>query len=143
MGSDNQVRRQSRWVELFDPETYYPVLERLSSYLTIADFLVLCQVCRRLAGLKDCILRKISSVNIRLRDFVDDPTMFRSQLGNCGALISGSFALNLFELSRYKVLYLDVFVRDGPDTDHFTNYIRETEKYQRNNPEVRTVESSC
>jgi hypothetical protein len=141
MASNNDFQRQSRWVELFNPETYYPVLEMLSSYLTIADFLVLCQVCKRLDGLKDCILRRISSVNVRLRDFVNDPIMFRSQLGNCGALISGSFALNFFELSRSKVLYLDVFVKDGPNADQFTNYMRQNERYQNDNPDAETVKS--
>ncbi|RYP26154.1 hypothetical protein DL767_008150 [Monosporascus sp. MG133] len=139
MASNNESQRQSRWVELFDPENYYPVLEVLSSYLTIADFLVLCQVCKGLDGLKNCMLRKISNINVRLRDFVDDAVMFRSQLGNYGALISGLFALNIFELGHRKVLYLDVFIEDGANADQFTKYIREIEKYQNDNPEVETT----
>ncbi|RYP53210.1 hypothetical protein DL769_010558 [Monosporascus sp. CRB-8-3] len=119
MASDNESQRQSRWVELFDPENYYPVLEVLFSYLTIADFLVLCQVCKGLDGLKNCMLKKISNINVRLRDFVDDAVMFRSQLGNYGALISGPFALNSFELGYRKVLCLDVFIKDGANADQF------------------------
>ncbi|KAH7232516.1 hypothetical protein B0J15DRAFT_505391 [Fusarium solani] len=139
MTSHNKSQHQSRWIELFDPKKYYPVLEVLSLYLTIADILVLCRVCKGLDGLKDCMLRKISNVNIQLRDFVDDPPMLRSQLGNYGALISGSFALNLFELGQRKVLFLDIFIKNGANADHFTNYMRENEKYQNDNPEFETT----
>ncbi|RTE68648.1 hypothetical protein BHE90_016973 [Fusarium euwallaceae] len=141
MTSHNESQRQSRWIELFDPKKYYPVLEVLSLYLTIADFLVLCRVCKGLDGLKDCMLRKISNVNTQLKDFVDDPPMFRSKLGNYGALISGPFALNLLELGQWRVLYLDVFIKDGDNADHFTKYVRENEKYENDSPEVETVKS--
>ena len=66
------------------------------------------------------MLSKISNINVRLSNFVDDPIMFRSHLGNNGALISGSFALNLFEMSHQKVSNLDVFVEDGAAADQFT-----------------------
>ena len=138
MNSNNESQRQSIWVELFNHEKYYTVVEVLSPYLTIADFLVLCQVCKGLDGLKNYMLRKIFNINVRLRDFVNDPVMFRSQLGNYGALISGSFALNIF-VGHRKVLYLDVFINDRANADQFINYIRENEKYQNDNPEVETM----
>jgi hypothetical protein len=142
--SDNESQRQPRLVELFDSEKYYPVLEVLSSCLTMADALALCRV--GLSGLKNAMLRKIANINNRLRDFLDDPVMFRSQLGKHNALISGPFALNILELGRRKVLYLDVFIEDGIGADEFTEYIQESEKYQNDNPEVETVkrpESLC
>ncbi|EEU34813.1 uncharacterized protein NECHADRAFT_88423 [Fusarium vanettenii 77-13-4] len=141
MTSQNEFQHQSRRIELFDPKKYYPVLEVLSLYLTIADMLVLCRVCKELDGLKDCML-KISNVNIQLKDFVDDPPMFRSKMGKYGALISGSFALNLLELGQRKVFHLDIFIKDVANADHFTNYMRENEKYQSDNPEVETVQNA-
>ncbi|KAJ2990846.1 hypothetical protein NUW58_g2756 [Xylaria curta] len=130
MDSITESKCSSKWVEIFDPDKYYPILETLSSSLTIADFLVLCQVCKKFKRLKECMLRKISNINVWLSDFVDDPTIFRSQLGVFGALLSGPFALNVFELGRQKTLTLDIFVREGANADQLTNYIRETEKYQ-------------
>ncbi|KAI1496142.1 hypothetical protein F5X99DRAFT_422356 [Biscogniauxia marginata] len=143
LASNHEYQRQSRWVELFDPEKYYPFVRLLSSYLTIADFLLLCQACKGLDVLKGFMLRKFSNINVRLRDFVDDPVMFRSQLGNYGALISGPFALNIFELGRHQVLYLDVFIKDGANADQFTDYIQETEKYQNDNQKVETTPTRC
>lgn len=137
--SNNTCRRHTSWVELFDPEKYYAVLKSLSSFLTIADFLVLCQACKGFDKLKKCMLRKVSKINVWLSDCMDDTVMFRIQLGNCGALISGAFALSMLELGQRQVQHLDVFVRDGTDADHFTNDIRETENYQEDDQGVETV----
>ncbi|KAH6959644.1 hypothetical protein BKA56DRAFT_501478 [Ilyonectria sp. MPI-CAGE-AT-0026] len=141
MASNEAPQRQSIWVELFHSENYYPVLQVISSYLTIADSFALCQVCKGLEGLKDHMLKTVSNVNIPLRDFVDDPTMFRSQLGHHDALISGSFALNLFELGHRKVPCLDVFVKEGAHADHFTKYVQENEGYQIDDLENGTVKA--
>ena len=123
ISSDNEYRRPLRFVELLDPQKYYPVLELLSSYLTVADSLALCRVCKVLDGLKNYMLRKISNINVRLKGFVDDPVMLRSQLGNYNALISGPFALNIFEMGHQTVRYLDVFIQDGVHADWFMEYI--------------------
>ncbi|KXX80334.1 hypothetical protein MMYC01_204670 [Madurella mycetomatis] len=132
MDSSTEYRTRSKWVELFHQ---YPILEAISSYLTIADVLVLYQVCKGLDELKDRALSKISNINVWLTDFVGDPVMFRSQLGSNGGLISGPFALNVFELGHRKVSCLDVFIRDGTNVDNFTRYIREHEKYRDDNPD--------
>lgn len=108
-------------------------------HLTIADVLVLCQVCKGLDELKNHALGKISNINAWLSDFVDDPIMFRSQLADNDALISGTFALNIFELGHRKVSYLDVFIREGTNAEHFTRYMREHEKYRDDNPGIETV----
>lgn len=144
MGSDNEPRRRSRLVELFSSEQFYPILDLLSLYLGLADFLVLCQVTKELYPLKDYLRRTYLSINIRLSDFVTAPHMFRSQLGKHDALISGGFALSFFEFNRWKVPNLDVFIEAGICAEEFTNYIREHEGYetsQENNPEVETVRS--
>lgn len=88
-------------------------MEVLFSVLTIADFLVLCRACKGFNKLKNYMLKKFSDVDLKLRDFVDDPVTFRFQQGKHGALRSGTFSLNILELGYRKAPYLDVFVRDG------------------------------
>lgn len=132
-------RRHAKWVELFDPENYYPIVEALSSFLTIADFLTLCRACKGLDKLKNYVLKKVSNINQKLRDFFDDPATFRSQQGTLGAVISGDFALGTFELGHRKVPYLDVFIKDGTYAEQFTSYIRETENYQEDDQGSRRV----
>ena len=137
MMADSQ--RQAKLVEVFDHEKYYPIVETLSSFLTIADFLTLCRVCKGLDNLKNHMLEKVYDINQKLRDFFDDPVTFRSQQGKLGAVISGAFALDTFELGRRKALYLDVFIKDGTYAEQFTSYIREAENYQEDDQGSRTV----
>jgi hypothetical protein len=145
MASENKSQLQSRLVELFDSERYYPVMEVVSSYLTLADAAALCMVCKGLDGVKKYMLRKISNINVQLRDFMDDPVMFRSQLGKHRGLISGPFALDTFERGHGKVVYLDVFIEDGIDADQFTRYLQDTEEFQNDSPGAEAVrlESVC
>ncbi|KAI3571766.1 hypothetical protein IWW34DRAFT_638544 [Fusarium oxysporum f. sp. albedinis] len=119
-----------------------PILEVLRSYLIIPDFLELFQVCRRLYLIKDRTLRSICGINIALKNFVRDATLFRSQLGHYNAVISGSFALNFFQLSNKKVSHLDIFVKDGAGADQFTDYLQRTEEY-KNDSEVDRVRNQC
>ncbi|KAJ3531130.1 hypothetical protein NM208_g9020 [Fusarium decemcellulare] len=74
-----------------------------------------------------------------VQNFVNDPAMFRSQLGHYGALISGSFALGFFRLTYKEVQRLDVFLEDGSGADEFASYLQETEKYQSDSQEVETT----
>ncbi|TLD04481.1 uncharacterized protein PgNI_12157 [Pyricularia grisea] len=62
--------------------------------------------------------------------------MLRYQLGKCNALVSGAFALNLFEFGHPKVQCLDVFVQNGVDSDRLTRYIEENENYQNDSLDV-------
>ena len=126
-------------IELFDDEKYYPILMVLTSFLTIADYLTMCRACKGLDKLKNYMLKKVTDINQKLGDFFDDPVTFRSQQGKLGAVISGAFALDTFELGHRKVPYLDVFIKDGTYAEQFTSYIRETENYQEEDQGSRTV----
>ncbi len=108
-------------------------------YLTIADVLVLSRVCRGLSQFKVNVWRNISNIHARLRGFVHDFARFRSQLGSHDGLISGPFALNVFELRHRKVLYLDVFIKDGADAEQFAKYMQENEEYRNGDVEVEAV----
>ncbi|EXL93467.1 hypothetical protein NOF04DRAFT_13761 [Fusarium oxysporum II5] len=115
-----------------------PILEVIRSFLTIPDFLALFRVCKRLYIIKNDILRLICGINVALKTFVIDATMFRSQLGHYNAMISGPFALNFFQLSSNKVLKLDIFIKEGADADQFTDYLQRTEEY-KNDSEIETI----
>ncbi|EWG35851.1 hypothetical protein FVEG_00052 [Fusarium verticillioides 7600] len=117
-----------------------PILEALRSFLTLPDFLALSQVCKRLYISKNDIFRLICGINATLKSFVADATMFRSQLGQYNAVISGPFALNFFQLGSNKVSKLDIFVKEGADADQFTEYLQRTGEY-KNNSEVDMVRS--
>jgi hypothetical protein len=96
----------------------------------------------RLYIIKDAAFRLICRINIALKNFVIDATMFRSQLGHYNAMISGSFALNFFQLSNKKVSHLEIFIKDGGGADQFTDYLQKTEKY-KNDSAVETVRNQC
>ncbi|KAL8290982.1 hypothetical protein RB601_003668 [Gaeumannomyces tritici] len=106
----------------------------------MADSLALCRVCKGLDGPRNYMMKKISSINIHLKDFVDNPAMLRSQLRKYDALISGPFALNIFELGRQHVRYLDVFVHNGVNADQLAEYIQKTENYRNDNPDAETTQ---
>ncbi|RYO99449.1 hypothetical protein DL766_001770 [Monosporascus sp. MC13-8B] len=116
-------------------------MDLLFSYLGLADFEVLYQVSKELYKLKDSFRRKHLNINTHLRDFVANPEVFRYQLGKYDALISGGFALNFFELGRWKVPNLDILIRAGNNADEFEKHIRDQEGYEtdsNDNPEVET-----
>ncbi|RYO92279.1 hypothetical protein DL762_001728 [Monosporascus cannonballus] len=118
-------------------------MDLLFSYLGLADFEVLYQVSKELYKLKDSFRRKHLNINTHLRDFVANPEVFRYQLGKYDALISGGFALNFFELGRWKVPNLDILIRAGNNADEFEKHIRDQEGYEtdsNDNPEVETEE---
>ena len=72
-------------------------------------------------------------------DFVVDPISFRSQLGSYGAVLAGIFALNVLELSRRRVPYLDIFIENGHSANEFISYLQENEGYQREDMNIETV----
>ncbi|KAF1809576.1 hypothetical protein P152DRAFT_441373 [Eremomyces bilateralis CBS 781.70] len=131
MASEGNSWRQSKPANLLSLLTYYPVWGTLLSYLCLADFLVLFQVSKGIRRkLKDNLGRKCLNIDILLSNFVTHPDIFRSQLGKHDALISGGFALNFFELSRWTVLNMDVFVPSGVHATEFTDYICKHEGYK-------------
>ncbi|KEY75238.1 hypothetical protein S7711_09302, partial [Stachybotrys chartarum IBT 7711] len=127
------------WVGIFDPTLYIPILDSLSLHLTVANVLVLYQVYKGLGSLKDYMLKKVSNINDRLKDFVNNPALLRSKLGQHGALISGNFACSLFDLKPRRALYLDVFINDGADAEHFAEYLEDYEGYNMETEIIRVT----
>ncbi|KAH7019802.1 hypothetical protein EDB80DRAFT_701551 [Ilyonectria destructans] len=119
-----------KWVWLLNPFTFPIVYDELKKYLNAAELLALSQTSKELGLLRYYTLKKAANVDGRLKDFVHDAPLFRSHLGHDNALISGSFALNVFEMGGLKVRKLDIFVQDGPKADHIMFFVSETEGYR-------------
>jgi hypothetical protein len=130
MASIIEPKRQSKLVELFSTR-FDPILTLICLYLGIAGLRTLYQVNKTFYRLKEHVERSYFNINKRLRDFVVDPDMFRSQLGKYDAFITGVFALKFFDFSGcWKVPNLDVFMEAGTHAVEFTNYIRKIEGYE-------------
>lgn len=114
---------------LIHHEQYYPIFDRICSYLSIADILTLRRTCKQLSNLYHVLLETQWNVNSRLRRFVKDPQGIRTQLGRHDALISGGFALQFFERVTWKESDLDIFIESGPGPIAFGNYLTEVEGY--------------
>lgn len=118
------------WVWLLNPFVFPTVYDQLKKYLNTAELLVLSQTSKELGLLRYYTLKKAANVDARLKDFVHDAPLFRAHLGRDNALISGSFALNVFEMGGLKVRKLDIFVQDGPKADHIMFFVSEHEGYR-------------
>lgn len=138
----DERRNQSKWVGIFDPTLYIPILDSLSLHLTVADVLILCQVCKGFGSLKVYMLKKVSNINDRLKDFVNNPALLRSKLGQYGALISGIFARSLFDLKPRRALCLDVFISDGADAEHLAEHLEDYEGYNMETEIVRVANAN-
>ncbi|MCJ1402670.1 hypothetical protein MMC11_005890 [Xylographa trunciseda] len=113
---------------LTEQEQHYPVFRRLCFYLGIAEIIALTRTCRKLSSLYRQILKFEWNILPRLRRFVDNPEGLLSKLGQCEALISGSFALQFFERVTWRESDLDLFVRDGNGAEDLCEYLENVEK---------------
>src|ERR1700722_10611450 len=88
----------------------YPVLERLLGLLNPVSIMRLMKVCRIV---REAVLRYSQnrqwSINTHLERFVDDPLLFRSQLGKCCGIVSGSNALQFFDGVDYPESDMDIY----------------------------------
>jgi hypothetical protein len=75
---------------------YWTIFDRVSSFLPIRDIHVLRRTCKAVTHIYDEMLKSQWNIDARLSRFFRDPRHFREVLGQCDALISGSFALQFF-----------------------------------------------
>lgn len=87
--------------------------------LDAQSLLILSRTCKTL---REEILR-IWDINTRLLRFFDEPTAFRSKLGECDALIAGSFALQFFEGVFWRESDLDIEVQVGETLEKLHNFM--------------------
>ena len=102
-------------VDVLGDEGYYPIQDTLWQHLGIQDIVNLTRTCKTLQHLYRRLVKSQWNLNKRLERFVTNPMEFRRTLGMCGAIISGSFALQFFERVVWPESDLDVFVHQ----DHY------------------------
>ena len=128
--SDN-VPIRSMKPDFLDLFRAYPVFDRLCTNLSIRDIISLTRTCKPLSHLYRTLIRlQHWNVDRDLLRFVEDPRRFRSQLGKCNALISGSFALQFFERVAWEGSDLDLFVEAGEDAQVLANHLVQVERYR-------------
>lgn len=116
-------------LDIFHKESHYPIFIKLCELLPIADIISLTRTCKQLSNLYQTLLPLQWNVNRTLERFVRDPSAFRSQLGRCDALVSGSVALQFFEKVIWQESDLDIYVENGSCTDDFSAYLIQEESY--------------
>ena len=114
--------------KLFDLNSKYPIGARISRLLPIADIINLTRTCKAFSGLYRSLLPSQWNVDKRLALFVDDVSLFRSQMAKYDALVTGSFALQLFDRVYWPASDVDVNIRDGADA--FEEYLCNAEGYK-------------
>jgi len=80
-------------------------------FIDTKSFLAVTQTCRQYRELQTVEW----GINAKLSLFLEDPQDFRSQLGRCKALISGSFALQFFERILWPEADLEIMIEQGTD----------------------------
>jgi hypothetical protein len=130
-GPSSNGLRQDTHLNLLDLFQWYPIFDRLCAHMPIAGIINLTRTCRTLSHLYQTLLDLQQwNVDRDLLRFVKDPRRFRTQLGKCDGLISGSFALQFFERVFWEGSGLDVFVEDRREAREFEHYLVNVENYK-------------
>ena len=129
MASDSKSPQKFLFASLLTFQEPLEIFEKICSYLNMAEFQLLRQVCKRCYHVEN--LQRRFNINKLLCPFVSDVQRFRSELGKHDALISGGFALSFFDLGWSNVPVLDIFVEAGGQTDGLVAYIKNSEGYDK------------
>ncbi|KAK8206878.1 hypothetical protein M8818_004713 [Zalaria obscura] len=112
-------------------EPYEYIFYDIAKYLDVGSLVALTRTCKRLSGVYQTLLQGTEQWNVdyKLYNFVNNPRALRYTMGKCGALISGSFALQFFERANWEDADLDIFVEDGADAAEMVQYVEQIEHY--------------
>ena len=129
--SSSNCMKQAKKSTFLDLTQSYPVFDQLCIHLRIREIINLTRTCKALSHLYQTLLSLQQwNVDRNLLRFVKDPRRFRSQLGKCDGLISGSFALQFFERVYWKESDLDIFIEVGEEARKFEHYMTNVEGYR-------------
>jgi len=117
-------------VQLVNLLENYPVFNNLCSHLEIVEINTLRKVTKRWSNNLSAHLTERWNINKKLRRFVTDPKTFRSVLGSCDALISGSFAIQFFDGVVWEESDLDIFVECSENAARLIEYLETEERYK-------------
>ena len=131
--NDPPKANPSRLIELLQLDCWFPIASRIGDFLSITDIINVTRTCKFLSNLYRSLLPHKWDVDRALKPFVDDPKGFRSQLGRCDALVSGSFALQFFMRTLWPDSDLDIFVKHGSRSTDMERFVLDFEGYTLSN----------
>lgn len=105
------------------------ITKSVCKWLTLGDFVLLCQTCKYLHERRTTIFSDFVDINTRLRYYFDDPIRFRAKLGQWRALLSGPFALQAAECSYGAAPVLDIYA-DNFGGDMIIAHLKSVEHYK-------------
>lgn len=108
----------------------YPVLGRLSNYLSIADIVALTRTHRKLTSVYKHLVANRWNVDQTLRRFVVNAANFRTQMAKYDALVFGSLPLQFFERVVWEESDMDVIIKGKKEADAFGDYLTTVEGYE-------------
>lgn len=107
------------------------IAETILSFLTLADIVILQQVCRSLQTAVQAEHRSRLNINHLLGAFVKDCDSFRCKLAFHDGLLVGGAVLQFLEQRQVTVPRLDVLLQGDLHTATFIDYLCSQEHYTR------------
>src|SRR2546429_7394975 len=98
-------------------------------YLEPLSIFCLSRTCKSMYTVLDFMKLTRWNINLHLSKFVDKPLDYRSMLGRCGAVVSGSSALQFLDGVFYEGSDTDVYFSDSKSVAVFGDYLVESEGY--------------
>jgi hypothetical protein len=88
---------------------FYPIRDSISRSLNLGSIFALTRVCKSLRGLYRDLKRTHWSIDNHLSHFFANANSFRNMMRACGAVVSGSSALQFFDRVYWRESDLDVY----------------------------------
>lgn len=133
----SSVVSRPTFLDIFD-ESQYPVFWRICELMPVDSIIALSQTCKPLSNLYKRIQPTQWNIDRRLKEFFDEPSRFRSLMGECDALISGCFAVEFFERMKFPQRTLEIYV-EGSKAKRFITHLVQVENYLRKMPTQRFI----
>lgn len=126
------VSSRPTFSDIFD-ESQYPVFTRICELIPVGSILALNQTCKSLSNLYKRIQHTQWNIDRRLGEYFRDPSQVRSLMGECDALISGRFAVEFFERTKFPQRLLEFYV-EASKAERFVTHLVEVENYLQKMP---------
>lgn len=120
------------FLDIFD-ESQYPVFATICELISVDSIVALSQTCKPLSNLYKRIQPTQWNIDRRLGEYFKEPSQVRSLMGECDALISGRFAVEFFERTKFPQRLLEIYVEISK-AERFVTHLVEVENYLRKMP---------
>jgi hypothetical protein len=108
----------------------YPIRDRVCFYSSVGAIITLSRTCRQLSQTYQDLFSTQWNIDSKLSRFIVDPHKLCCQLRDSKTVISGSFAVQLFDRAIYHDSDLDIFAQHGDHVKGFDEYLTSAEGYQ-------------